>query len=466
MRNIICLVFLLVCVTGKCFGQLQPKVDERIELTGVVFRIAGVPEYTYGVIEEYNKDIDEYFQSYSHHDLIDYIIKLRNEDRLGYAAVAASIGFICIGNGKVSLNQHIPVSKLPGLGEQWRSEKVFRKYVELLNDFYVKTNFQKFYNDHKPLYEKAETCINQLLADFNFSWFSNFFGGDFISPAMYVALGNGPSNYYIMDYESKAGYSIIIGGKLNYTYETTLPMVIHEICHNYTNPLFYKYWSKMEFSANAIYDEIADDMRENAYGNVQESLLEWLNNLFSIMYLRDNEPGLVDYIVGILRDRGFIWMPRSVQFMEYFYQNRGQYPHIDSFMPQVVDFFNYTSSDFDRIKFETQNNHPYVRNIFPANGSNIYNGNFRDIQISFSQPMLGSYCIDTVKDDPTITDLPRAQIRQAYWIDDYTLSIPLDCSQIEKNKKYGLVLRGNGYATKDYVYMNNDYTIIYNTTQQ
>ena len=86
MRNIICLVFLLVCVTGKCFGQLQPKVDERIELTGVVFRIAGVPEYTYGVIEEYNKDIDEYFQSYSHHDLIDYIIKLRNEDRLGYAA--------------------------------------------------------------------------------------------------------------------------------------------------------------------------------------------------------------------------------------------------------------------------------------------------------------------------------------------------------------------------------------------
>ena len=74
MRNIICLVFLLVCVTGKCFGQLQPKVDERIELTGVVFRIAGVPEYTYGVIEEYNKDIDEYFQSYSHHDLIDYII--------------------------------------------------------------------------------------------------------------------------------------------------------------------------------------------------------------------------------------------------------------------------------------------------------------------------------------------------------------------------------------------------------
>lgn len=73
---------------------------------------------------------------------------------------------------------------------------------------------------------------------------------------------------------------------------------------------------------------------------------------------------------------------------------------------------------------------------------------------------------DTVKDDPAITDLPRAQIRQAYWIDDYTLSIPLDCSQIEKNKKYGLVLRGNGYATKDYVYMNNDYTIIYNTTQQ
>ena len=57
---------------------------------------------------------------------------------------------------------------------------------------------------------------------------SNFFGGDFISPVMYVALGNGPSNYYIMDYESKAGYSIIIGGKLNYTYETTLPMVIHE----------------------------------------------------------------------------------------------------------------------------------------------------------------------------------------------------------------------------------------------
>ena len=97
------ILFLLFLVSYSTWAQINITTDERIELTSVVFRLAGVPEYNDGEVTSYNTTIDEYFEDYKDHALFEYIRKLRNEDRLGYASVAASAFYITIQDGTVTI---------------------------------------------------------------------------------------------------------------------------------------------------------------------------------------------------------------------------------------------------------------------------------------------------------------------------------------------------------------------------
>lgn len=464
MRKLILTIAFLFSI-GAGYSQLTAKIDERIELTGVVFRLAGIPEYSKGLLEEYNRDIDAYFSAYRYHPLIGYLVKLRNEDRLGYAAVAVSSMYITIRDGRVVLNPQVTLSELPGLGAQWRDEKTFRKYIRLLDDFYRKTSFRKFYEAHQPLYEEVKTQAELILSYFNGAWFTEFFGVPFMEPTIYLALGNGGSNYYIGE-QTEAGYAIVLGGKQQFPFESIYLTMIHEICHHYTNPLFDGHWPSMQQAATIIYERVKEDMWKNAYGSAEDTCAEWLNNLCTSMYFRDNMPPLCPYYYGNLRDRGVIWLPQSVLFMENFYEHRDKYPHFNAFMPQVVEFLRTVSENFDVIQYAFDHRHPYITGIFPANGSNIGDEEFTEIKISFSQPMSkAGYTIGYIEDDANVEKLPRSDSIDAFWKDERTFVIPIEPSRLEKNRRYGLVLKTRGFMTEDYNHMEKNYIIEFNTLE-
>lgn len=90
-RVIVLFLSLLIYYTSS--AQISVTTDERVELTSIVFRLAGIPEYTDGEVAPYNAAIDNYFERYKDDALFQYIRKLRNEDRLGYASVAVAIRF-------------------------------------------------------------------------------------------------------------------------------------------------------------------------------------------------------------------------------------------------------------------------------------------------------------------------------------------------------------------------------------
>ncbi len=460
MRKLLIVSLLTWFSVEACFGQLVPQVDERVELTGVVFRLSAIPEFTIGRFDNYNEDIDEYFADFRFGDLTAYVVQLRNEDRLGYAAATGSSMFLAIDNGHVIPNPALSLSELPGLGQQWKDEETFRKYVELLDDFYTKSEFRKFFDEHRELYEAAKKSANEMCAGFNGDWFTDFFGVQFQYPNVYVALGIGPCNYYIIDKDCDAGYAIVIGGKPNPNRAYTYPAIIHEICHNYSNPLFYQNWPRMEQAAEVIYEDVKEDMYKNAYGDAAECILEWQNNLFTAMYLKENEPLYEPFWTAGLRDRGFIWLPRSVAYMDFFYENRDKYPHIDSFMPQLVYFLDNTAREYDKVKAEFHNRHPYVVSVFPANGSCLTDGDYDEIKVRFSKPMSTDvYGFDRIRDDEMVLKIPRPDSVNAYWEDDYTFVIPIDKSRLQKNKKYGLILKS--FMTPDYIRIDGGYEIIY-----
>ena len=68
---------IVICLSISCFAQMRAAVDERMELTSIVFRIAGAEEFVNDQMQEYGEAIDRWFGKYSSHELIDHIRKMR-----------------------------------------------------------------------------------------------------------------------------------------------------------------------------------------------------------------------------------------------------------------------------------------------------------------------------------------------------------------------------------------------------
>lgn len=511
-RLLITAVLILTATLGFAQVQLEPVVDERIELNSTVFRLAGIPEYNMGLISSYNEAIDSCFMDFKDSKLMEYVMKMREENGLGYSAVAASSLYLKIENGKVRIDDRMDLSTLPGLGHQWKDEKAFRKYVSLLNDFYVKSDFHTFFENSRPIYEKVTGGMKDMLKFLNTEWFAGFFGQEFPSVHLYVGVVNGRSNYYLGPnsyYYRNAdpGFSIILGALPHFTLDNLYPL-LHETCHHFSNPLFEEYWPQMQDAGEKMFPYVADSIMQYGYGSAYEAMLEWQNNLFSAMYYRENYKFIeslmfpeerieelkrlgVEYsstadnlVVPMSRqnmDRGFIWFKRSVDFMENFFRNRDIYPHVADFMPQLVKFLDHTARDYGRVMFEFENRHPYVVNVFPAAGSNIWNDDLEEIRVTFSEPMaLGIFGVSGMTEEDQadggadISALPLMKnsvmdgyhntSAGKYWsADNRTFVIKIDRERLERDRNYGIKLSGAWFMDEDRNKMLEDFTITYTT---
>jgi hypothetical protein len=152
-------VLAVLCVSPfLCFAQLKSHVDERFELTGIVFRLAEAEEYVNNEVFHYVADIDAYFAPYKEHPLIQYVRKIREREEVAYNAVSGAATLLQIKNGKVSVSPQADIACLVQ-DPRW-TEETFSIYVKLLNRFYKDTKFAVFFNQHKALYAETEKRFN------------------------------------------------------------------------------------------------------------------------------------------------------------------------------------------------------------------------------------------------------------------------------------------------------------------
>ena len=101
----------------------------------------------------------------------------------------------------------------------------------------------------------------------------------------------------------------------------------------------------MKNGAEKIYPFVSNQMSMIAYGNSRTMALEWLNNLFVLIYLKQMNYELVEFALTQDMKKGFVWMKRSIDFMDNFLSNKERYPSIEYFMPQLISFFNYIADN-------------------------------------------------------------------------------------------------------------------------
>jgi len=438
MKKLFLLLMILVCLTRTAYAQFEVKVDERFELVSIIFALAGVGEYCHSGIPSYFQDVD-IFEPHFYTEPVNFIRELNIKHRIGYSTVPATACFLEIKDGEIRLQDRYTLSEVYEFDSRW-TEDLFEKYIEMLNVFYKESNFHQFFEDHRELYEIAEQRISEYIADVSTGWIESFFGKPFDPEIkIYLSLMNGPYNYAIPE-------GVLIGmfsdeeGLPVPKENLTIPVLVHEILHHYTNPLFDAYWEELKPAGEKIYPRVEEKMVKGAYGTVQHTIKEWLNHLCVLMYRKDTGDSRLEYNISSDMKKGFIWMERSCDFMENFYARRDLYPTIEEFMPQLVAFLNFTAENFEFIEREYKYSHPYIKSIYPAPGSDITEA--EEIIITFSELMLGSYGFNGW---PEGTEPLAAYGGE--WIDDYRYRIKLTPNVMKRGHTYGIILHPIGFIS-------------------
>ncbi|MGZ3752753.1 MAG: DUF4932 domain-containing protein, partial [Mucilaginibacter sp.] len=293
-----------------------PKVDQRVELLSIVFRLAGNREYNSKVNVSYVGEIHRHFDKFTDHPLIKYARLLRDSSGIGFDAVMSMAIHL---NEPPALGPIIPFStELPD--KRW-SVATAEKFTALLKQFYADADCLSFFQAEAANYAIAEKQFYSLYKALDVNWYYRFYGK---SPTetfnIIIGLGNGDGNYgsqINLSANTKKVYAVMGSWSFDATgtpvYESAnyLPTLIHEFNHSFVNYLGDIYEKQLSGPGQIIFDKEAARMRRQAYSQVKTMVNEALVRAAVIRYLIGHETDTV-LVAGEMMEqlrKGFVWMP-------------------------------------------------------------------------------------------------------------------------------------------------------------
>ena len=364
------------------------RVDPRVELVCVVFRLAGNPEYGRGRIKTYLDDVEKHFDAVRSHELIDYAAGLRSKYGVSYDACMSMAVHI---EPKAPWRLRFPAQPRPeGLDGRWRDQSP-EEFLTRLNEFTDEGKFDAFLEQHQDLYKTTEQRLTSLLeSEVHLEWFDDFFGA---RPAarftVIPALVNGGSCYgpHVTTPEGQLEYYCILGvwktdwhGQPQFD-KSVVGTIIHEFCHSYTNAIVDRHAEEFREAGEALFAHVEDSMRRQAYGTWKTMIYESLVRASVIRYLhRFESPGSVRREIGRQNQRGFGWIEGLSNLLGEYEENRDKYATLDDFAPRLVEFF-------DDYAEELAVPPPQVVAMTPTNGDEQVDPSLTEIRVEFDRPM-------------------------------------------------------------------------------
>lgn len=213
-------------------------------------------------MSELPKYCDEFYSMYKNNvneELVEYIKEYGiNNNWIQPAKIALSLddNYNIVEND--DLNHEIIISK----NKKYNKAKV----EKLLKDFVLNSNYDEFYNNHKPMYDKIIKSFKESMNGcdaFNKDFFKNFYGYilkeiviklyNFTSGSMGIIVGN--YQYYIQRVDN------IGKNEEQFMFKPKYINIIHELSHPYILPYVNKYFDNIDYS------NLMDEAQKNGLPN-------------------------------------------------------------------------------------------------------------------------------------------------------------------------------------------------------
>lgn len=373
--------------------EVVVRVDPRVELMSVIFRLAGNPEYGNGRVKAYSEAVEAHFDKFRDHAVVKLARELRRKHGVSYDAVMNMAVHIKDVKG---LKEAVSFDREPRTLERRWSVKDARRFLAAARKFVKEAKFAAFLKKHAGLYRTAEKRLAKTLAEHaDLDWFDKFFGAR--SGAEFeIAIGmlNGPGNYgaRIRKPGGKETLYCVLGvWRVDSSGDPTFPAavlgtVVHEFCHSYANPLVNANAAKLQRAGEALWPHVADTMRRQAYGNWKTMMYESLVRACVVRYM--HATGGAKAAARQQREegnRGFRWVGGMAAQLALYEADRKAYPNLEAFFPRIAAYLEGYADGFAGQQRDAAA--PRVVEMSPANGADDVDPATTEIRVTFSRPM-------------------------------------------------------------------------------
>ena len=441
----------------------KPRVDQRVELVSIVFRLAGAPEYNHNMNASYVEKIRMHYEPYKDHKIIEFVKKIRETNGVAYDAAM----FMAISLDD-NLDPLVPFSdKIPEA--RWGRENAL-EFARLLKDFYRRPTVPNS-SANKNLPTGIRTFCPGL-RKLDIAWYPAFTGrlrkSSSSSSIPWATVHNYGPQIKLSDGQRKV-YAIMGTGKTDpagdpvYTIENYFPTLVHEFNHSFINHLIDKNRELFAQSGEKIFEIVGTLMQQQAYGAWHMVFKESLVRAAVIRYMKDHDftPAEVANETMNQLARGFYWIEDLVEELDRYAQQRAAYPTLESYMPQMAKAFEHYAQNIKQTKASFDAKRPHIVSFaeFSNDAQNVDPAT-KTITVHFDRELEGKgYSITYGRNGPDyfpkITGIRYAEDNR---------SVILDV-ELEPAMEYEMVLLGLAFKSTDGIPLEN-YTLSFATGQE
>ena len=236
----------LTFLPGWGGNEVPVSFDERVDLMNVIWRLAGAREYNQCRILPLTENVDSFFAPYKNHKAVMLAREYCKDYGIAYDAVPSfALHLKSTGKGSWTFDEDLEST----IDERW-TPQLKSEFLTALNDFYTTAEFAKWFENSKKFQKDFIDAFSLINSNIDLEWFKKTFNttADFriiLSPLSAV-------NNYGMNNKMKTGAHILSPviscaryeeGSISYDKDGVLPIVIHEFCHAYCNPIIDYLWN-------------------------------------------------------------------------------------------------------------------------------------------------------------------------------------------------------------------------------
>ena len=449
MRSIAILLAAWLSTLVVSARQIQVGFDECVDLMATVWHLAGAREYNMCAVAPYAESLDAWCAPLKGHKAV-ALAQQYYRDGIGYDAVVAFGKTLRLKDDGVETDADM----LQMLDDRW-SPDMWEEFLPALDDFYRRSDFHKWYLSTDSIRQATVEAFDAVAEQIDIPWFGKFFNDDGATFSITLSLLDGGCNYGLSA-KTKDGRHVltpVIGcaryedGHIGFNTPAVLPIVIHEFCHAYCNPLIDSHYSAMEQKAAEVFQHYGGMLRRQAYTNPVIMMYETLVRSSVITYLRQHrhlQSVEVKALVAEEEQLGFALTATLVEGMENLQTSASGAQGLKALMPDLVKRVNaFNVKAYEKRKKaekrKADRHRVHYRSNIRDGARNVPAGEMC-LTIIFDRPMREAISLG-------LTDKEFPAYKGHAWSDDKrTLTVNF---VTKPSTAYGLSILGDGFIAQD-----------------